>query len=481
MYRLFFIAFSLFFLPLEINASPPPWTQEAFWEDGEFYYYVGVSTDSSTEEEGRIEAHERALAEAIQHLFGIQTSMNRRAFISNDQVQWDEDLSVELPKSFLSGVKVVHQYIERIEAANSVKYRVWRAIAVPKNIKNQYEFSTTPTQRYESPIGNDSQGRGQLIVRTIPENAQLFLNGDPIGKSNAFFSQAGAGKYELFVQKEGYAHASRSILISPGNSKEVILSLLPLQGNLLLSTIPAGAKVFLGREFIGITPLTRSLKAHPLRLRIEAEGYQAYEGEFSAPAGQSIKKEIQLSPLPGSLSIQSIPVGASVYSAGGEFLGKTPLFLESYPEGPHQLILESPGFSLVTRNAEVESKKVAYLSHNFGVDKNESPVNRSSARSSESMIVIARADLPLDRAPDSMDTQDIPNDLRRIIKRLAVEELEVQVAASPFRMMTIDGSMEMFWRYVKTHPTFRNPTYRTKKGKFYLSQVAEIDLSKLKE
>ncbi|OGQ36952.1 MAG: hypothetical protein A3F16_03345 [Deltaproteobacteria bacterium RIFCSPHIGHO2_12_FULL_43_9] len=465
----------LFFSPLTL-ASPPSWTGRAFWEDSDYYYYVGVATNAPSEEEGRIQAHERALAEAIQHLFGIQTTMSRRAFISDDNLVVDEDLSVQLPKSFLVGVKVVNQHVER--GPNGIN--VWRVISVPKNKSLLFNDDTPKIfNRYNSNIGNNSIGRGKLRVKTEPINSQIFLNDEPIGKSNGEFENVGAGKYRLRAEKGGYGSISREILISQDSTTEISLLLKPQLVPIEIKTTPEGATVYNGESLLGQTPLSTSLTPNTYRLRIEKEHFEPTILHINATEEDNRSHSLALIPLPGKLLIQTSPIGGTVYSSSGKLLGTTPLFLEKYPAGKHQFIFELKGFPLSAQTIEVKSEESTELHHSFDniVDENNS--TGKEKRESHNPIIFGRGDIPLDSAPSSMNPLKADKQLIKINKRLALENLVEEVAKSRFRETKINGSRLLFWNYVKEKAVFLPPSYTVKKDKYYLTTYTKIDLSPL--
>lgn len=66
-------------------------------------------------------------------------------------------------------------------------------------------------------------------------------------------------------------------------------------GRLAVETIPEGAKVFLGREFIGVTPLAmEQLEADEYTVEIRSSGYKSYSEKINVSPGKTAKLDIEL-------------------------------------------------------------------------------------------------------------------------------------------------------------------------------------------
>ncbi|MCB1689657.1 MAG: PEGA domain-containing protein [Halioglobus sp.] len=88
-----------------------------------------------------------------------------------------------------------------------------------------------------------------------------------------------------------------------------------------------------------------------------AEGYQPLTTTVDVDDRDSQTLELALQALPGLVSIDSTPQGASV-SVNGESVGKTPLVDIPLPEGEHQLQLEEARHLPVTQTLQVTGRSV---------------------------------------------------------------------------------------------------------------------------
>jgi len=138
----------------------------------------------------------------------------------------------------------------------------------------------------------------------------------------------------------------------------------PNGGRLLVRSSPAGARVELDSQDVGVTPLTlRSLSIGTHSLRVTQDGYLPEERRViitTAQPAQSLIVELvrrvsdtssTATSGPSSsavrftapLVIESRPPGAAVF-LNGRHVGTTPLTLEGVPAGSHALRLELDGY-----------------------------------------------------------------------------------------------------------------------------------------
>lgn len=116
-------------------------------------------------------------------------------------------------------------------------------------------------------------------------------------------------------------------------------------GSLEIGVAPVEGEVYLDGAFIGKASQKKSLKLDKLlegdyHLKIIAGGYEQYEEVVHISAKTQVKKSIPLKSLPGSLKIESRPVGAEVW-INETMMGKTPLKLKDLSKGQYFVVLKS--------------------------------------------------------------------------------------------------------------------------------------------
>jgi len=116
---------------------------------------------------------------------------------------------------------------------------------------------------------------------------------------------------------------------------------------LSISSDPEGASVYLGDQFLGLTPLDRPVKSGSHALKLVKEGYQTTEEniEITANANRTFTLyELEEAVKTGVLEVKSAPEKAEV-SINEEKKGMTPLRME-LEAGTYSLSIAHPGFQI---------------------------------------------------------------------------------------------------------------------------------------
>jgi formylglycine-generating enzyme required for sulfatase activity len=111
----------------------------------------------------------------------------------------------------------------------------------------------------------------------------------------------------------------------------------------------SGMALPLGRRYL--------LLPDEYEVRVTAEGYYPLVTAVTVDERDSQTLELLLKPLPGLLSVDSVPPGASV-SVDGESVGKTPLLDLPLPEGEHQLLLEEARHLPLQQSLQVTGRNI---------------------------------------------------------------------------------------------------------------------------
>lgn len=150
------------------------------------------------------------------------------------------------------------------------------------------------------------------------------------------------------------------------NVEKVVATLLSRlerdRPELVITTVPAGAKVYLGAaaEPAGVSPLTVRVESGSHAVRAELDGHDAAVGTVSVEKGKPAAVALTLRPkdqVPSAATVvvTSTPAGADVFlDAGKAPVGKTPLSAQVQP-GSHAVRLVLADYVAATRTVQVES------------------------------------------------------------------------------------------------------------------------------
>ena len=135
-------------------------------------------------------------------------------------------------------------------------------------------------------------------------------------------------------------------------------------GVLSVSSIPSGATILLDGFMKGVTPKTISgLDPGVYTLVLAKEGYAHYQKNVTISSGRPTMVIATLTPLYGSLRIQSSPSGATIL-LDGEPAGVTPLVVDDLVPGEYTVSLSKTGYETANRTATVTAgqEKLLFVS-----------------------------------------------------------------------------------------------------------------------
>jgi hypothetical protein len=151
-------------------------------------------------------------------------------------------------------------------------------------------------------------GRGRLLIRSTPAEADISINGLARGKTPLTARDLPLGSYTIHLSRNGFVSTDRKVLLTarrPSESLEV--SLKPTaspartsgpapaassesRGGISVESRPPGARVFVNDRLVGSTPLAiPGLPAGAATVRIELEGYQPWVTRIRVGAGDETR------------------------------------------------------------------------------------------------------------------------------------------------------------------------------------------------
>jgi hypothetical protein len=186
---------------------------------------------------------------------------------------------------------------------------------------------------------------GQVRVTTEPAGATITLDGVAHDMSPVTITEVAPGDHLLVVRKEGYKTTRRAITVRSGQKMALELPLEPIEGLVLIHSVPPGAEVEMNGAFKGNTPLLMTdtpLGTH--RLVISKEGHTEKEVELVVEDRIPQKVEVSLSSDTATLVVRSEPAGA-VVQVNGVSRGVTPCEVDEIPAGITMIKLSKEGYA----------------------------------------------------------------------------------------------------------------------------------------
>ncbi len=192
------------------------------------------------------------------------------------------------------------------------------------------------------------KGAGELSITSEPELATVFVDGVERGKTPVTLSRIGVGKRTIRLKLDGYFPVSRIERVAPDQETKIHVILEPQLGSIKAEVETFSddypCRFYLDESLMGKTPLmVEDVSAGVHAWRLEAEAHQGESGEVAVTLDEEAKVVKKLEPLPGRISIKSVPSGASVW-LNGKNTGKKTDGEWKFKPGTCRLLLKLPGY-----------------------------------------------------------------------------------------------------------------------------------------
>ncbi|MEE2758345.1 MAG: serine/threonine-protein kinase [Myxococcota bacterium] len=201
---------------------------------------------------------------------------------------------------------------------------------------------------------------GSLRLETNTNSVQLYINGRlrHEGQVPIVIDKLTPGRHALSIQAKGFLGVSKSVVIEPGVQKPIRLSLESdrPKTSLTLTTLPAGAMVYIDGQKIDETPAKiPDITPGKRQLRLEKSGYSPYQGSINIAEGTSARIDpIRLYPETVTLIFVAEPSEATIAVKNANepwrTLGQSPQTVPGIPNtGQLSIRVSAPGYQTLER------------------------------------------------------------------------------------------------------------------------------------
>jgi len=139
-------------------------------------------------------------------------------------------------------------------------------------------------------------GMGYIRVVSYPGEAEVYLNGKYMGKTNdegvpgAYTLTVNPGTYKVSVEHVGYRDYDQTVSVGSGQTETLNANLVPIsepaKGEISVSSTPSGANVYVDNEYKGITPVTiTGVDSGTRDVLLKLQGYQDTDDKVKVPPG----------------------------------------------------------------------------------------------------------------------------------------------------------------------------------------------------
>ncbi|MEA3385842.1 MAG: PEGA domain-containing protein, partial [Thermodesulfobacteriota bacterium] len=202
---------------------------------------------------------------------------------------------------------------------------------------------------------------GGLTVKSDPEGANVYLDGQMKGVTPFRLDKVKKGTINLEIKKDYYSTDKRNVVVKPSLGETTVeVHLASLCGSLVVKGLPGGATVFVDGKEKGVTPLNLENVEKGLHVvKVSQNCFSVVEKKVDITASKKTEIDVHLESLCGSLVVKSLPGGATVFVDGKE-KGVTPLRLDNIRKGNISVKLIKKGFEteskIITVKPSVERK-----------------------------------------------------------------------------------------------------------------------------
>ena len=201
--------------------------------------------------------------------------------------------------------------------------------------------------------------KASLTVITEPPEAQIFLDGQEVGRSPTTLTGVAVGEHRIEAQKQGYVKTGEDVSVA--KSEEMVTISLVKGGVIKIISDPNDAQIEIEGKNIGSTPKEYLVPPGNYQVGIIKTDYQSFESRVQINAGEEKTVQATLVPNFGFLNISSNPSSMNVL-VNGKSIGKTPIKKEKIPLGKNKIEVQGNNrFSTFTDDIETgpgEEKKL---------------------------------------------------------------------------------------------------------------------------
>lgn len=195
---------------------------------------------------------------------------------------------------------------------------------------------------------------GLLLVQSSPADAEVRNRNQTIGRTPLALTDLPLGEHEFSFHHAEAIPAVRTVTLTNRDPRRLAVDLTPNTASLQFESDPPGATVLVGGSVQGQTPLTVDrVSTGRTLVKFTLNGHESAERILTLRPGDERRIEVDLTPIPGTLTILSDPPKARVY-LDNQFRGLTPVTLRDRESGTYDIRLEMPGYEPQSRTVAFE-------------------------------------------------------------------------------------------------------------------------------
>jgi hypothetical protein len=200
------------------------------------------------------------------------------------------------------------------------------------------------------------QEMGLVLVHSNPGGAEVVVDGAHRGKTPLLITDLPRGVYRVKAALPGYKDREVELRVEGRTPKQLMLALDSDAARLVINSKPEGATVVVNGLSKGVTPcIIERMPAGESKIALTLTDYASYQDTVTLRAGDDHKVEVELTPMPASVSVVGSPAGAKVY-VNEQLRGQVPLSIGTIAPGSYTVRVEMAGYESESRSIELKNR-----------------------------------------------------------------------------------------------------------------------------
>lgn len=192
------------------------------------------------------------------------------------------------------------------------------------------------------------------LIQSNPSGAAVYIDGEYKGETPLSF-EFEPGYHRVMLKKMHYIDVVKIFRVAEAPMKPMPvfhLTKAEILYPVSITSKPREAKIYIDREWRGVTPKKLQLPRGHYFIRLSKDGYQDIIDEFTVPNAKEYAAKLKARIAYGSISINALPY--SVIYLDGQKKGETPIELSQIPVGKHTIRFTRPGYKDIRREVNLE-------------------------------------------------------------------------------------------------------------------------------
>ncbi len=186
---------------------------------------------------------------------------------------------------------------------------------------------------------------GSIIIESEPTDALVLIDDKEVGNTPITMTDLKSGIHFVAVRKDGYANWNNNVNIVPDEEITLAAELQLKTGAVSIKSEPSNARTMVDGKEVGTTPITiTDLESGIHNIEVSLAGFENWSEKLDIKSDIENSITATLHKITGSTFIKSKPPNAKIY-LDGEEVGTTPASLSSVAIGPHEIEIETEGYT----------------------------------------------------------------------------------------------------------------------------------------